>query len=1050
MRILAPLCLLLAATLPAADLYLAPNGDDHAPGTKERPLRSLEAARDRLRALGAGSAGSTVWLRAGAYPRTRPFELTAADTGTIWRAAAGEAVRITAGVTVPAAAMRPVTDVATLERLDPAARGHVVEIDAKAMGLQHISRFPEVFGSGGGILELYSGGHRLPLSRWPNLENTQQRYTHMVRVTDPGDWGNSAARHGGTFVYADDRPARWLKALPGGVWVAGFWRVPWTLEKVRVQSIDTAARRIVQAAPVQGGIGSKYHPPEGDGKEPWYALNLLEEIDTPGEWSLDFSSGKIYLWPPSAGPVTIADMEGPLVLLRGASRVKLQGLVFEGGLGNGVEIREGAENLVAGATFRNLGKTGVVIAGGTHHGVQSCDLYELGEGGVALSGGDRKLLTPARHFVVNNHFHHLGQIKKTYAPAIDIAFGATPAVGMYVAHNLIHDLPHAAVLYSGNDHLIELNEVHNVALESGDVGAFYTTNDWTSRGNVLRHNYVHHASGANAFYMDDGDSGDSILGNVIYRTGYGPFIGGGHDNIVRGNYIIEANRGIHLDARGVSRHYDTTDKHKMGLLASVDYRSAPWSERYPELLKVFEHPEQPTGNVIEDNTLAGCREPFHFDREIPLNTVRNNRVLPAPADFRALLQDVPFAQMGLQQDEYRRTLPTAEATGANTDHREQSAFDSDTDRQASDLRAAEWQARSFRILRETGKLTVGYLGGSITAGSGASKPEETSYRARTTRWLREQFPQAEIKEINAALGGTGSDLGVFRTPRDLLAGKPDLVFVEFAVNDNPGNESRVLRSMEGIVRQILRANPASDIVFLYTIQKTTMAAIYDRGELPPTVRMHQKIAAAYGIPALNIGKTLWERARAGTAWETLLPDNVHPSDVGYAIYIEQIRAFLEAHRADAAVGSRGALPAPVTAGPLEEAHLVDVTDLPAEGWSRTDEAARKYFPHSIATSTPGATFDYAFEGTAIGLFWVIAPDSGDLEWSIDGAPAKRASSWDSYALRFSRKNYTILADSLPPGAHKLTLRVLAEHHAQSQGTALRIGGLLVNGPPAGK
>ena len=145
-----------------------------------------------------------------------------------------------------------------------------------------------------------------------------------------------------------------------------------------------------------------------------------------------------------------------------------------------------------------------------------------------LAGGDRKTLTPARHFVVNNHFHDLGQTLKTYAPAVNIAFGSpTPPVGMYVAHNLIHDLPHAAVLYAGNDHLIELNEVHNVALDSGDVGAFYTTNDWTSRGNVLRHNYVHHSSGANAFYMDDGDCGDTILENVIYKTNYGPSLAAG-------------------------------------------------------------------------------------------------------------------------------------------------------------------------------------------------------------------------------------------------------------------------------------------------------------------------------------------------------------------------------------------------------------------------------------------------------------------------------------------------------------------------------------------
>ena len=668
------LLLLLTCAAPAAEIYVSPGGSDGATGDRNHPLRTLEAARDRIR----GKAGSTVWLLPGAYARTAALELTAADSDITWRAVEPGNVRITAAITVMPAAMRPVTDPALLARMDPQARGHIVEIDAAALGLRHVARFPDVFSDNGGLIELYGPDGRLPISRWPN-----RGYTHMVRVTDNGDWKQSASRHGGSFVYDGDRPSRWLEAVKGGLWLDGFWRVPWTSEKVRVASIDTTAHVIRQAAPVESGIGSKYKRPEGDGKEPWYALNLLEEIDTPGEWSLDFNTRKIYLWPPANGQVSIADLDAPLAAIHGASRVHIEGLVFEVTLGDGVDIRDGADNLISGCTFRNLGKYGVVINGGTHHGVQSSDLYDLGEGGVFLAGGDRKTLTPARHFVVNNHFHDLGQTLKTYAPAVNIAFGSpTPPVGMYVAHNLIHDLPHAAVLYAGNDHLIELNEVHNVALDSGDVGAFYTTNDWTSRGNVLRHNYVHHSSGANAFYMDDGDCGDTILENVIYKTNYGPFIGGGHDNSFAAITSIACQSGLHLDSRGITRHYDATDKHKMALLESIDYQHAPWSERYPDLRHILEHPEQPSGNVIEDNTLIGCVQPLHFDREASLSTIRNNQVLPMPADgdFRPLLKGIPFAQIGLEKDEYRQRVPTPEETGANSDHRELPTFDSDKDR----------------------------------------------------------------------------------------------------------------------------------------------------------------------------------------------------------------------------------------------------------------------------------------------------------------------------------------------------------------------------------
>jgi len=356
----------------------------------------------------------------------------------------------------------------------------------------------------------------------------------------------------------------------------------------------------------------------------------------------------------------------------------------------------------------------------------------------------------------------------------------------------------------------------------------------------------------------------------------------------------------------------------------------------------------------------------------------------------------------------------------------------------------EGLGRSFQKLRKTGKLNVGYLGGSITAGSGASKPNETSYRALTTKWFQEQYPKAEIKEINAAIGGTGSDLGAFRCQRDLLSGKPDLVFVEFAVNDS-SNESRVMRSMEGIVRQIWHANAEADIVFLYTINKNSMAATYDKGELPNTVQWHNKVAAAYRIPTLNMGEAIYRAVKDGKqTWEKVLPDNVHPSDIGYEIYMQQIRPFLASHQKDKKSKPRTKLPKPLSAENFENAHLVDAQDLVAEGWTRDDASVGKRFPHSIATNKPGTELKYKFKGTAIGLFWIIAPDSGDVEWSIDGSKPKRASSWDSYALRFSRNNYVIFNDSLTPGEHELTFRVLAEKNEKSTGTWIRIGSLLVN------
>lgn len=106
----------------------------------------------------------------------------------------------------------------------------------------------------------------------------------------------------------------------------------------------------------------------------------------------------------------------------------------------------------------------------------------------------------------------------------------------------------------------------------------------------------------------------------------------------------------------------------------------------------------------------------------------------------------------------------------------------------------------FAKLQSPGSVRIAYLGGSITAQDG--------WRPKTLNWFRTNFPTARVEEINAAIGGTGSDLGVFRLRHDVLEHKPDLLFIEFAVNDSGAPPAQIHRCMEGIVRQTWKNDPA--------------------------------------------------------------------------------------------------------------------------------------------------------------------------------------------------------------------------------------------------
>jgi hypothetical protein len=710
----------------AGEWHVAPSGNDAADGSLHRPFATLERAVEAARLARQKESPTTnhlpatIRIQGGLHPRSTTLELDARDSFLRILGSAEPRATLHAGRFIERAAFHPITNQSLRNRLDPAARGHVVALDLSAAGISHIGPYPDTFRDGGGIIDLYWKDQPLPVARWPNDEPTT-----MQKVLDRGDWSRGPSRRPGAFVAREDRLTRWNVA--DGLWLEGYWRVPWEPHMIRVDSIDPGTRTITFATPIFGGIGSKYAPKNslGDGKEPWWAVNLLEEIDRPGEWCIHFPTRTLYLWPPegwdddAAVPLFIADLKVPLIRIDGAEEITIAGLALEGGLGDGIVIDGGRGNRIAGCTIRNLADNGIIVRGGNDHAIESCDLHTLGAAGIRLSGGDRATLTPCGHRAINNHIFDVGRRQKTGAAGIHVgefreaAAGGGDAVGCRVAHNLIHDLPHAAVLYTGNDNVFEDNEICRVALTSRDVGAFYTRYDWTSQGNVLRHNFVHSSPRANAFYIDDGDSGDTVEGNVVFRCACGPFLGGGHDNTVQNNVVIDCDIGIHFDARGVARGYATNDVLRRRL-ASIDASKQPWGSRYPHLARLATvDAGLPHGNLIAGNAAIDCQKPLRVGgtaEQLADNTIEEPLTMPlAEAGFtdpgrldfslpkqsalQARVPDfkaIPFDRIGLRKDTFRKTLPTQAVRLAQSNSRTVT----DSLASATDLEASNKQTRS--------------------------------------------------------------------------------------------------------------------------------------------------------------------------------------------------------------------------------------------------------------------------------------------------------------------------------------------------------------------
>lgn len=686
------------------NFYVSPAGDDRNPGTDARPFRTLGAARDAVRKAPGTAGGVTVWVHGGLYLLDQPFRLTAQDSGTtenpvIYRAVPGETPRIFGGEAVPASSFSTVTAASVLAHLAPEARGHVVEAHLKGA---RIARYPDLFRGNGGLFRLFLDDRAMPLSRWP-----ENGYTTMETVLNSG----ITPPTGGTFVYRQEiaeHAARWKNAADEGrLWLTGFWRVPFDVSTLRVARVDTTKRTMTFAAALPSGIGSKYSDMvngtrRGNGKEQYYAVNLVEEINHPGQWSYDFGSGTIYFWPPANGldghEVIVANLAGPVMDLEGAKYVSLVGLTVEGGLHEGIVIQGGTHDAVGGDTVRNTGGGGIDIEGGTTNRVQSNDLTHLGSFGIRLVAGDRRSLTAGDAVADNNHIWKIGEQERITE---GIYLGG---VGNKATHNLIHDTPYNGIHYQGNDLYMGYNELHHLGLDAGDLGAFYTNGDWAGQGNRIEYNFAHHSPNANGSYLDDGASGRATVSNIFYKMASGIFMGGGHTNFVEGNLIVDCRIGIHIDNRGVARQYDASAHHLTETLNTIHPDSPPWSVRYPNFLKgILEDPTQPTNNIVKGNALVDDQIPYQISAPAQVDAATNPVIAGADAGFvdlagldlrlkptSAILKQLPgFApipvdQIGLYRDAYRRTLPTSEETGRDTERDGTQRFDSNVDVKASD------------------------------------------------------------------------------------------------------------------------------------------------------------------------------------------------------------------------------------------------------------------------------------------------------------------------------------------------------------------------------
>jgi len=645
------------------EVFVSPTGADSNPGTRAAPFRTLEAARDSLRDID-DEIDLVVTLLEGRYFRTRTFALESCDAGhpghTItYQAEPGAAVIVDGGLFVSGEMCAKVTDPAISNRLPPKAHDTVYQLDLRSLGVDDFGEFgPRGFGRPTlpAPVEVFIDGQPLAIARWPNEGEPR---IPLGEVLDKG----SVPRHGdmsnrgGVFRYDTERALRWIDAPD--LYISGIFTWGFADDTVRIARIDPQEGTFTTVQSYRYGCGNS----KQKSLWKWHAVNLLEEIDIPGEYYVDRGSGMAYLLPfASAMPIEDATLQvslmaQPMVVMDKVSHLRWKGITFENTRDTAVRIDGGEDVLITGCTFRNLGKLAVRMAG-SRHGVLSCDVHDCGAGGIAMSGGDRRTLQPGGCFVRNCDISRVNRWYKTYRPCVSIA-----VVGNRIEHCHLHDCPGQAVLLSGNDHVIEYNEMGRLIGEMSDQGAIYMGRNPSHAGNIFRYNFFHDTDsshvggyGNSGIFFDDGDSGQYVYGNVFYRCGSNGAVKyhGGQFNTFINNLVIDCRVMIKYDLWNQKRwtEFLESELQQTRLLREVDILSEPYKSRYPRLAAIFERPYSRQRQTEERNYVTTAADPLLADGPaLDFTIVDEQKLREAMPGF----EPIPFEAIGTYRDEFHTT-----------------------------------------------------------------------------------------------------------------------------------------------------------------------------------------------------------------------------------------------------------------------------------------------------------------------------------------------------------------------------------------------------------
>lgn len=314
------------------------------------------------------------------------------------------------------------------------------------------------------------------------------------------------------------------------------------------------------------------------------------------------------------------------------------------------------------------------------------------------------------------------------------------------------------------------------------------------------------------------------------------------------------------------------------------------------------------------------------------------------------------------------------------------------------------------------KITIGTIGGSITQGTAASTTDER-YANRALQWWAKTFPKAQLDFVNAGIGATDSYIGVHRVDADLLSKKPDVVIVEFSVNDT--DAALNLQTYDSLVRKILQAENHPAVILLFTTQE-------DGTSLQDT---HMQIGSAYNLPMISYKNAVLPEIEAGKfTWKDISPDNIHPNSMGHGIIGELLWSYFNSVYAKLDQIDTSDLTftaTPVTKDLYAKGQLLDSKTLTPKTMQGFEQAeVSNQFPNDWTTKE-GGELTFEVTGSNIGVLYYKTVDGKSGQYCvyvddrlIQVLDGDFTGGWGNYAQ--AQQVYT----SDTPSTHTVTIKQL--------------------------